>query len=333
MMPWNNIQFEYPWWLLALLPLLALVVWYFISRRKKVPSIIISGLPGKMPFSFRSFLSKWLPVLNFLAIGAFIVGLARPQLLLQEKEINADGIDIFMVMDLSSSMLARDFKPDRLEASKALATEFITKRPFDRIGLAVFAGEAFTQCPLTSDHGVLKEFMAGLQCGFLEDGTAIGMGLAAGVNRLKESLAKSKVIILLTDGVNNAGYIQPMTAAELAQEFNVKVYTIGVGSEGEALSPVSKKRNGQYVFGRTRVEIDENLLRQISRMTGGQYFRATNVEGLQRVYDTIDRLEKTEMEVTVIKRYEELYGGWLLFGLALLALTQLLNWTLLKIYP
>jgi len=217
--------------------------------------------------------------------------------------------------------------------SKSMAAEFVGKRPYDRIGLAVFAGESFTQCPLTSDHAVLKEFLAGLQCGFLEDGTAIGMGLAAGVNRLKESLAKSKVVILLTDGVNNAGYIQPLTAAEIAKEFDVKVYTIGVGTEGTALSPVSKQRSGKYIFGMARVEIDEELLKEISNMTGGQYFRAKDEESLQRIYDQIDELEKTEMDVTVIKRYEEVYPVLLLIGILILVLDRLLKWSLLRLMP
>jgi Ca-activated chloride channel family protein len=276
---------------------------------------------------------RWLPIFSFIAAILFILAMARPQKMLQEQEIKAEGIDIFLVTDLSSSMLARDFQPDRLEASKRLGADFIDKRPHDRIGLAVFAGEAFTQCPLTTDHKVLKEFLGGLKCGFLEDGTAIGMGLAAGVNRLKESIAQSKVIILLTDGVNNAGYIQPLTAAEIAKEFGVKVYTIGVGSEGTALSPVSKRANGDYIFGMARVEIDEDLLKQISSMTGGQYFRARDEAGLQFIYDQIDQLEKTEMDITVIKRYEEKFLPFVIIGLGLIFFQKLLRWTILKETP
>jgi len=333
MMDWSNIQWMHPWWLLGLIPVVALAILWRRSTRKKTSAMRISGLPDQMPFSIRAFLADWLPLLTFLAMSSFVVALARPQKMLQEKEIKAEGIDIFMVMDLSSSMLARDFKPDRLEASKRLGADFIDKRPHDRIGLAVFAGEAFTQCPLTTDHKVLKEFMAGLKCGFLEDGTAIGMGLAAGVNRLKDSEAKSKVVILLTDGVNNSGYIQPMTAAEIAEEFEVKVYTIGVGTLGTALSPVSKTRNGEYRFGMARVEIDEALLRKISKMTGAQYFRARDENSLKQIYEKIDELEKTEMDVTVIKRYEEEYLFWVLLGLGFLAFYQFLRWTILKVYP
>ena len=316
---------------MALLPFL--FWWWLRTGDRRYLMVRVSTLPSQLRPNWRTLLAKWLPVLSFMAAGLLIIALARPQKILQEQEIKAEGIDIFLVTDLSSSMLARDFQPDRLEASKRLAADFIDKRPHDRIGLAVFAGEAFTQCPLTTDHKVLKEFLAGLKCGFLEDGTAIGMGLAAGVNRLKDSKADSKVIILLTDGVNNAGYIQPMTAAEIAREFSVKVYTIGVGSEGTALSPVSKRANGDYIFGMARVEIDEGLLREISSMTGGKYFRATDEAGLQQIYDQIDQLEKTEMDITVIKRYEEKFLPFVLVGIGLLLTQLLLRWTILKELP
>jgi Ca-activated chloride channel family protein len=259
--------------------------------------------------------------------------MARPQKTLKEEIVKAEGIDIFMVMDLSSSMLAKDFNPDRLEVSKRVAIEFVEKRPYDRIGLAVFAGESFTQCPLTTDHRVVKDFLASLQCGVLQDGTAIGMGLAAGVNRLKDSEAKSKVIILLTDGVNNAGYIRPLTAAEIAKEFEVRVYTIGVGTIGDALAPMSRRDDGRYVFGMTRVEIDEELLRQIAEMTGGKYFRATSAESLERIYAEIDRLEKTEMEVSVFNRYNEEYFVWLLIGMVALGLYLVSKWTVMRRIP
>jgi Ca-activated chloride channel family protein len=263
----------------------------------------------------------------------FIIALARPQKTLKEEIVKAEGIDIFMVMDLSSSMLAKDFNPDRLEVSKRVAIEFVDKRPYDRIGLAVFAGESFTQCPLTTDHRVVKDFLASLKCGILQDGTAIGMGLAAGVNRLKDSDTKSKVIILLTDGVNNAGYIKPITAAEIAKEFDVRVYTIGIGTIGDALAPLSRREDGRYVFGMTRVEIDEELLNQIASMTGGQYYRATSAESLERIYAEIDRLEKTAMEVTAFNRYSEEYYKWLLTGMIALGMYLLLKFTLLRRIP
>ena len=330
----GDIAFLHPWFLL-LLGVLPLLYWWL--QRKRHRRYIFMRLPGldggEMVWTWRKLLFYLLPILKILAAALMILALARPQKLLQEEEIKAEGIDIFMVMDLSSSMLAKDFKPDRLEASKRMAADFVSKRKYDRIGLAVFAAESFTQCPLTPDHKVLKEFLAGIQCGFLQDGTAIGMGLAAGVNRLKDSEAKSKIVILLTDGVNNAGYIKPITAAEIAREFGVKVYTIGVGSEGTALAPVSKKRNGQYHFGMTRVEIDEALLKQISQMTGGQYFRARNEANLEKIYEYIDQLEKTEMDVTVIKRYEEMYFWPLLIAAIILLLDRLLKQTILRIQP
>jgi Ca-activated chloride channel family protein len=262
-----------------------------------------------------------------------VIALARPQLTLKEEEIKAEGIDIIMVMDISSSMLAQDFQPDRLQVSKAVAKEFIDKREYDRIGLVVFAGESFTQCPLTTDHRVVKDFLDGLQCGLLDDGTAIGMGLASAVNRLKDSDAKSKVVILLTDGVNNSGYIKPITAAEIAKELETKVYTIGVGSRGQALSPVSRRSDGRYIFGMANVEIDEALLNQIAEMTGGNYYRATDESSLMAIYDEIDKLEKTEMEITTFKRYSEEFRRFLIIGLLLFLVETLLRLSIFKTLP
>ncbi len=216
------------------------------------------------------------PILRALTVICLIIALARPQLSLKEEKEKAEGIDIFLVMDLSSSMLAKDFQPDRLEVSKEVASGFVDMRNHDRIGLVVFSGEAYTQSPLTTDHLILKDLLGELKCGILQDGTAIGMGLATAVNRIKDSKAKSKVIILLTDGENNAGYIQPQTASEIAREYKTKVYTIGVGSTGDALAPVRQRADGQFIFGLTRVKIDEKLLTEIAEMTGGKYFLATS---------------------------------------------------------
>ncbi len=329
----KNIEFTQPWWFFLLL-LLPVFVWWHWSQKSVRPALRmtdLSALSGKE--TLRVKLRSFLPWLRLLAIAAIIIALARPQLTLKEETVKAEGIDIFLVMDLSSSMLAKDFQPDRLEVSKKVAADFVEKRPYDRIGLAVFSGEAFTQCPLTTDHAVVKEFLAGLQCGFLEDGTAIGMGLATAVNRIKDSPSKSKIIILLTDGVNNSGYIQPLTAAEIAQEFDVKVYTIGVGSNGDALSPVRKRPDGQFVFGLTQVEIDEDLLREIARMTKGKYYRATAASALEQVYAEIDQLEKTEIEITTIKRYSEAFQPFALFALLAVGLEMLLRFTLLRSYP
>ncbi len=318
--------------LLLLLPLAG--IWYYFRRKKHYPRMKMPSLAAfDGVVSWRGRMRSLLPILRALSFIALVFAMARPQKVLQEEEITAEGIDIALVMDLSSSMLAQDFKPDRLEASKQVASQFIEGRPYDRIGLTVFSGEAFTQCPLTTDHRVVQEFLAGIKCGLLNDGTAIGMGLATAINRLKESEAKSKVVILLTDGVNNAGYIKPMTAAEIAQEYEIKVYTIGVGSTGDALTPVSRRSNGKYVFGLTRVEIDEALLTEIAKMTGGKYFRATSVQNLEKVYAEIDKLEKIEIETTSIKRYSEEFYNFALFGMLLLVLELLLRYTILRIIP
>ncbi|HHH49756.1 MAG TPA: VWA domain-containing protein [Saprospiraceae bacterium] len=318
--------------LLLLLPIIGF--WYLWKYRQRYPEMRLSTLEALAEVnSLRGRLRALLPILRALAFIALVIAMARPQETLKEEEIKAEGIDIMLVMDLSSSMLAQDFKPDRLEVSKAVATEFVGKRSFDRIGLAVFAGEAFTQCPLTTDHRVVKEFLGHLRCGILEDGTAIGMGLATAVNRLKDSEADSKVVILLTDGVNNAGYVKPMTAAEIAREFDVKVYTIGVGSTGDAYTPVSRRSDGKYNFGLARVEIDEDLLVEIAEMTGGKYFRATSAESLQKIYAEIDNLEKTEIEVTSIKRYSEEFYRFVFWALLFLVVELLLRYTVFRTIP
>ena len=330
----RNIEFVDPGFLflLGLLPIVG--IWYFLSLRDQRIRLTVSSLePVRKLRSLRTIFYPYLPFLRAGSFALIVLALARPQLTLKEEEVKAEGIDIVLVMDISSSMLAQDFKPDRLEVSKQVAKEFIDKREFDRIGLVVFAGESFTQCPLTSDHRVVKDFLDGLQCGLLEDGTAIGMGLASAVNRLKDSEAKSKVVILLTDGVNNSGYIKPATAAEIAQKLETKVYTIGVGTRGQALSPVSRRSDGRYIFGMATVEIDERLLNQIAEMTNGQYYRATDAQSLENIYDQIDALEKTEMEVTVFRRYSDEYRGFLFAGLVFLFVEILLRFSLFKSLP
>lgn len=331
---WNDISLHDPLWLL-LMALVPLIIWY--RWRKGKPemkaALDVPVLSAKIPGTWRVRAFWFVEPLFWTAIVLFVISLSRPQREHAEEIVKGEGIDIFLVMDLSSSMLARDFDPDRLSVSKQVAIDFITHRTYDRIGLAVFAAESYTQCPLTHDHQVLIDYLKSLECGQLEDGTAIGMGLAAAVNRLKDSDAKSKVVVLLTDGVNNAGYIRPATAAELAKEFNIKVYTIGVGSYGQALSPVRRNANGQYMFGLTSVEIDETLLKQIADETGGKYYRATSAEALQHVYDEIDQLEKTEVEISVFKQYQELYYRPLIFGMILLALLYFVRSTVLRSLP
>ena len=330
----SNISFASPAWLIALLLLPAIAFWYWYKRKQHFVELTMPSLEAlKGTTSLRGRLRAILPLLRALAYIALVIALARPQKTLKEEEIKAEGIDIALVMDLSSSMLAQDFKPDRLEVSKTVAAEFVDKRKYDRISLSAFSGEAFTQCPLTTDHRVVKEFLAGLQCGLLQDGTAIGMGLATAVNRLKDSEVKSKIVILLTDGVNNAGYVKPITAAEIAREFDVKVYTIGVGSLGDAMTPISRRSNGQYIYGLAKVEIDEALLKEIAKMTGGKYFRATNETSLEAVYTEIDKLEKTEIEVTSIRRYSEEFYRFAFFAMLCIFLEMALRYTLFRTIP
>jgi len=330
----NNIAFLYPQFLLLLLLLPAIIWWYRKQYRRRYATLRMSSLQSvEKTSSTKGRLRALLPLLRLLAFLLLVLALARPRELFKEEEVNAEGIDIMLVMDLSSSMLARDFEPDRLEVCKRVAIEFVEKRPYDRIGLSVFAGEAYTQCPLTTDHRVVKDFLSELSCGTLEDGTAIGMGLATAVNRLKESPSESKIVILLTDGVNNAGYIKPETAAEIAQEFDIKTYTIGVGTNGDALTPVNRRSDGQYLFGLARVEIDEQLLQQIAQMTGGQYYRALSEEGLEEIYNEIDRLEKTEIEVTVFRRYQELFHFLVVAAMLCLVLEILLRYTIFRAIP
>lgn len=327
----GQLHFVHPLYLLLLLLIPALIWWLRRQQQQRYVVMEMSSLQSTIKLSsWRSRLRPLLPYLRLAALALLIVAMARPQRTLKEEKINAEGIDIVMTMDLSSSMLAQDFKPDRLEVAKRMAKEFVSQRQYDRIGMVVFAGEAFNQCPLTTDHEVLQNFISQLQCGLLEDGTAIGMGLAAAVNRLKDSPAKTKVVILVTDGVNNVGYFKPITAGEIAKEFGIKVYAIGVGSVGEALTPVSRRSDGRFIFGLAPVEIDEDLLRQISKMTGGKYFRATSANDLQQIYRQIDRLEKTKIEVTAIKRYSEEFRWFALAALVILALEFLLRYSVLR---
>ncbi len=330
---WSDIALQAPMWLL-LLEIIPVIIIYRYQQRKIMGTTALEvPIVVKLPSSLRTQSAKWVEPLYWVAIALLIVSLARPQREYAEEIVKGEGIDIFLAMDVSSSMLARDFDPDRLTVSKQVAIDFVKHRIYDRIGLAVFAGESYTQCPLTHDHDVLINYLEGLEPGALEDGTAIGMGLAAAVNRLKDSDAKSKVVVLLTDGVNNAGYIRPATAAGVAKEFGIKVYTIGVGSYGQALSPVRRRADGQYMFGLASVEIDEKLLQEISDQTGGKYYRATSRERLERVYEEIDRLEKTEVEITVHKEYQELYYWPLIAGFLLLAFLYIARATYLRTLP
>jgi len=330
----HNIEFSSPYWLLllAIIPLMLLYKYY--SKRQEIEPMTFSTLESISGlYSWKEKAIKYLPILRYLALAALMLAMARPQQTLKEEVVKAEGIDIILAMDLSSSMLAKDFNPDRLTVSKEVAAKFVDKRVYDRIGLVVFAGDSFTQTPLTTDHNILKDFLANIECGMLDDGTAIGMGLATATNRLKNSKSKSKVIILLTDGVNNAGYIKPLTAAEIAKEYDMKIYTIGVGTTGAALTPVNRRNDGKFVFGMSKVNIDEKLLSEISKMTGGRYFRATDEAMLNSIYDEIDQLEKTEVEVNVFKRYKDIFRIPLMLAFGLLLLEFILRQTILRTLP
>jgi Ca-activated chloride channel family protein len=327
----ENITYANPefFWLLLLLPLALL--WYFFKRKEQTASLKISSVMG---FSKASILPKLRPllfVLRLLSLAAIIIAMARPQTEdISTRTKTTKGIDIVMAIDVSSSMLARDLKPNRLSALKEVASDFIKKRPNDRIGLVAYAGEGYTKTPITSDKSIVLSALREITYGQLNDGTAIGMGLATAVNRLKESKAISKIIILLTDGVNNSGFIEPQTAADLAIEFGIKTYTIGLGTNGNALSPIAYNADGSFRYGMRQVEIDEELLKEIAKVTGGQYFRATNNEKLEAIYDEINKLEKTEIEEFKYYRYEEKFRPWILLAGGLLLMEWILRNTLFR---
>ncbi len=319
-------------WLLALIvPMIAYYVW---RVRQGGAAIQISTVEGvlRAPKSVRYYLRHLPFVLRTAAYALLVVALARPQNIEQNVRTSTEGIDIMLSIDVSGSMLARDFKPDRITAAKEVAASFISDRVGDRLGLVVFAGEAFTQSPLTTDQSTLQTLLARIRSGLIEDGTAIGNGLATAINRLRESEAKSKVIILLTDGINNRGEIAPMTAAEIARAQGIRVYTIGVGSRGTAPYP-AVDMFGNMTFINQKVEIDEKTLTEIARLTGGRYFRATDKEKLQAIYDEINQLEKSRVEVTERITYHELFLGWVLAALALLTAELLLSNLVLKRIP
>ena len=305
----------------------------YFNLEKKQP---ILKMPSLLNFKTgSSFLAKLYPLLyvfRLLAIGLIILSIARPQTVdVSTRTKTNKGIDIVMAIDVSSSMLAQDLKPNRLVALKRVAGEFIEDRRSDRIGLVVYAGESYTKTPITSDKSIVKSSLGEINFqGLIEDGTAIGMGLATSVNRLKDSKAKSKIIILLTDGVNNSGFIDPKIATELAVEFGIKTYTIGLGSNGTALAPVGILPNGKFKYGLTKVEIDEVLLKEISQKTGGIYFRATNNQKLEEIYDEINKLEKTEIEEFKYYNYEEKYRSLILLALALIVFEWILRSTVFK---
>ena len=315
----GDVEFYNPefLWLLIIVPLLAL--FFYKSHKKRTNSFKISST-SDFNMGFKSRIYPILDILKILTTSLVIIALARPQEISNSvRTKTSSGIDIVIAVDISSSMLAQDLKPNRLEALKSVAAEFINDRKNDRIGLVIYAGESYTKTPVTSDKSIIIKSLNDIVFdGIIQDGTAIGMGLATSVNRLKESRAKSKVIILLTDGVNNSGFIDPSTAADLASNYGIKTYTIGLGSNGNALAPVALNPDGSFRFGMTKVEIDENLLESIASKTGGLYFRATNNESLQEIYNEINKLEKTEVEEIRFSDAEEKYRIFILIALGLI---------------
>ena len=327
------MNFVHPLYFLLLLLLIPMIGWYIYKLRKSQASIQLSSIEGfdDAPKTFRVYLRHVPFILRIGAVTFLIIALARPQTMDKWSSTTTEGIDIVMSLDISSSMLAMDLQPNRLEAAKEVAASFINGRPNDNIGLVIFAKESFTQCPLTLDHAVLLNLLKDVKCGMLEDMTAIGHGLATAVSRLKESKAKSKVIILLTDGSNNAGEIAPMTAAEIAKTFGVRVYTIAVGTNGQAPYPAQTAMGTKII--QIPVEIDEKILTQIAQLTGGQYFRATNNRALQEIYREIDQMEKMKISTQEYsKKYEE-YAYFAGIALALFLLELLLRYALLKNIP
>ncbi|WP_298237414.1 VWA domain-containing protein [uncultured Algibacter sp.] len=318
-------------WLFLILPLV--VVWYLFKYKKQTAELKIPSLKGfKLTNSLLPKFRHGLFVLRLLALALLIMALARPQTVdVSTKTKTTRGIDIVMAIDVSASMLAKDLSPNRLEALKNVAADFIKGRPNDRIGLVEYAGESYTKTPITSDKAIVLRSLKSIKYNtIIEGGTAIGMGLATSVNRLKDSKAKSKVIILLTDGVNNSGFIDPKIASELALEYGIKTYTIGLGTNGMALSPVAILPNGDFQYSRVQVEIDEALLKEIAEVTGGKYFRATNNKKLEEIYEEINKLEKTEIEEFKFYNYEEKYRPLAILAGLLLLLELLLRFTFFR---
>lgn len=325
--------FDNPLCLLLLLLLIPAIVWYILKNKKAQASMSISSTEAfdKMPTTYKAHLRHVVFALRMLAIACVIVILARPMTTDSWQKSSTEGVDVIVALDISGSMLSRDFSPNRLEAAKTVAAQFIAGREYDNIGLVVFAGEGFTMCPMTTDHAVLLNLLKDVDCGMLVDGTAVGDGLATAVNRIKDGPAKSKTIILLTDGTNNAGIVDPVTAAEIARNYGIRIYTIGVGTKGMAQSPVMTPYGIRYQS--MPVEIDEDKLRQIASIGDGEYFRATDENVLKNVFAEIDKMEKTKLSVQQFSRREEAYMPWAFAALLLLAIELLIRHTILRNIP
>lgn len=328
----RDIEFAQPYQLVLLGLVPILVWWYITAYQRKQASIMVSTTATFSSIASWKVTLRHLPfALRMLALICLVIALARPQKRNDEQMVSGEGVDIVLCMDVSGSMLAQDLTPNRLEASKAVAANFVDSRPTDRIGLVIFSGESFTLTPVTTDKNVLKTQIYNIRSGLLEDGTAIGSGLATSVDRLRSSTSKSKVVILLTDGENNGGMIDPNTAKEIAKSVGVRVYTIGVGTEGYA--PVPVQTMGGIVMQREKVNIDEKLLRQIAGETGGKYFRAMDNEGLTNIYAEIDKLEKSRIEVTALRRYSEKFFPFALAAAILIFIEVFLRMTTFRKFP
>jgi len=318
-----------PLWLLLLLPL-AWLVWRRQRRVRDITLRLSRADDSLGPSTWRTQARRGLPLLRWAALGSLVIAMARPQLKWEQEKVKADAVDIMLAIDISPSMLSRDFDPDRLAVAKKVAVDFVEKRPYDRLGLVAFSAEAFTQCPLTTDRHVVQSFIRELQVGRLEDGTAIGMGLATAVNRLKDSPSRSKVVILLTDGENNAGYIPPLKAAEIAKTLGVRVYTVGIGTEGIVLSPAQRMPDGSYAFAPRQMTFDTDLLRKIAEATDGKFYRAYSEKDLEGIYEQIDQLEKTRIEVSVVRQTTDYFHWFITLAVVLLLLEVLGKWTILR---
>jgi Ca-activated chloride channel homolog len=329
----EHIDFARPELLYFLLIIPLMIAWYIYKYSRSQPTLQVSSLDPflRQPGSWRLWLVHLMFVFRIFAIALIILAIARPQSSLRRQDVTVEGIDIIIAFDISGSMLAEDFKPNRIEAAKDLAIEFIQNRPNDRLGLVVFAGESFTQCPLTTDQPVLVNLFRDVKSGMIQDGTAIGDGLAIAVDRLRSSKAVSKVVILLTDGVNNMGSVDPLTAAEMAMLYGIRVYSVGVGSMGMAPFPVQTPFGKRHQM--VEVKIDEDLLREVSGMTDGKYFRATSNEKLKEIYEEIDQLERTKIDVTEYKRKVDEFKPLALLALLLLLMEVFLRYTVFRTLP
>lgn len=327
----NDITFSQPWFFTAFILVPVMILWYVLKSNSQQGAVVISDAGAKGLSSAKASLRHFPFLLRVLAVSSIIVALARPQTRSELQHADGEGVDIVLCMDVSGSMTAQDFQPNRLEAAKKVAQDFVNSRTNDRIGVVIFAGESFTQCPITTDHNVLISAIENIHNGLLEDGTAIGSGLGTSVDRLRNSKATSRIIILLTDGVNNGGLIDPGTAKEIAKTFGIKVYTIGVGTEGYAPQPYNTPMGVQTQM--VKVTIDEKLMKEIAVETGGKYFRAKDNNELSSIYADIDKLEKSKVEVSSIARYTEKFTPFVIAALAFLLLEVLLRFTVFKKFP